>query len=30
VKAHIRKLGSQGNHKAQETLAVEMFNRAFK
>ena len=30
VKAHIRKLGSQGNHKAQEALAVEMFNRAFK
>jgi hypothetical protein len=30
VRSHIRTLGSKGNHKAQEALAVEMFNKAFK
>lgn len=30
VRTHLRQLGSKGNHKAQETLAIEMFNKAFK
>jgi hypothetical protein len=30
VRSHIRKLGSQGNHRAQEALVEEMFSRTFK
>jgi hypothetical protein len=30
VKAHVRKLGQQGNSKGQEALVTEMLNRTFK
>lgn len=30
VRSHLRKLGSQGNHKAQEALVTEMFSKTFK
>jgi len=30
VKSHLRKLGTQGNHKGQEALVTEMLTRTFK
>lgn len=30
VRAHLRQLGSKGNHKAQEALVTEMFSKTFK
>jgi antitoxin component HigA of HigAB toxin-antitoxin module len=30
VRGHLRKLGQQGNHRAQEDIVAEMFSRTFK